>query len=149
MAIDIPKFRQTLTHVFQRVNALQRGERRCFGVSMSQCMTLELLHNEGPLAIGDLSERLGLDASTVTRVVDVLVRDTLVRRSRNELGDRRRVAISLTPAGRRLARRLESNADEYCERILQRLPAGRHEDVVHALRVLVDALDDLPDVCQP
>jgi DNA-binding MarR family transcriptional regulator len=149
MNIEIPKFRETLNHVFQRVNALQRSEKRCFGVSMSQCMTLELLHREGPLAIRDLSERLGLDASTVTRVVDVLVRDDLVQRNRSERGDRRRVATSLTAKGRRLAKRLEANADQYCERILKRLPADRHEDVIFALRTLVDALDDLPDYCQP
>ncbi len=40
--------------------------------------------------------------------------------------------------------KLQSCADTYCERILGRIPEDRREDVVHALRVLVDAIDDLP-----
>jgi DNA-binding MarR family transcriptional regulator len=66
------KFRETLTRLYQRFNALQRGEKRCFGVTMSQCVTLELLQQEGRKTVRELAEGLGLDTSTVTRVVDVL-----------------------------------------------------------------------------
>jgi DNA-binding MarR family transcriptional regulator len=119
-----PKFRETLTRLYQRFNALQRGEKRCFGVTMSQCVT-----------------------STVTRVVDVLVRDGLLRRARDEKRDRRRVFVSLTERGHRLAKQLEACSDAYCERILTRIPRDRREDVLHALRVLVDAIDELPGSC--
>lgn len=141
------KFRQTLGLLYQRFNALQRGEKRCFGVSMSQCMALEVLHREGPRTVRDLAERLGLDTSTVTRVVDVLVRDGLLRRSRNEKGDRRRVYISLGARGRQLAEKLEACSEAYTERILSRIPADRREDVVHAIGVLVDAIEELQDSC--
>ncbi len=138
------KFSETLTYAYQRFNALQRGEKRCFGVTMSQCVTLELLHREGRMAGRELARRLGLDTSTVSRVVDVLVRDGMVRRARDEAGDRRCVFVSLSARGRALAAKLQSCADTYCERILGRIPEDRREDVVHALRVLVDAIDDLP-----
>ena len=141
------KFRETLTCLYQRFNALQRGEKRCFGVSMSQCVTLELLHQDGAKSVRELAAGLGLDTSTVTRVVDVLVRDGLIRRKRDQNRDRRRVFVSLTERGRRLAKKLEANADHYCERILQRLPTDRREDVLHALRVLVEAIDELPQAC--
>ncbi len=141
------KFRETLTSAYQRFNALQRGEKRCFGVTMSQCVTLELLHREGPLAVRELALRLGLDTSTVSRVVDVLVRDGMLRRARDERGDRRCVFVSLSARGRGLAAKLEDRADAYCERILARIPADRREDVIHALRVLVEAIDDLPGAC--
>ena len=140
-----PEFHETLSLLYQRFNALQRGEKRCFGVSMSQCMTLELLHREGAKLICELAEGLGLDTSTVTRVVDVLVRDGLLRRARDE-EDRRRVFVSLAARGRRLAEKLEACADGYCGRIFERVPAGRREDVLQALRVLVEAIDDLPAV---
>jgi DNA-binding MarR family transcriptional regulator len=141
------KFRETLGRLYQRFNALQRGEKRCFGVTLSQCFTLELLHQEGPKTVRELADALGLDTSTVTRVVDVLARDALLRRARDEKRDRRRVFVSLTQRGRRLARQLEGCADDYCERILQRIPADRREDVLHALRVVVDAFDELPAAC--
>jgi DNA-binding MarR family transcriptional regulator len=115
---------------------------------MSQCVTLELLQQEGPKTVRDLAEGLGLDTSTVTRVVDVLVRDGLLTRARDEKQDRRRVFVSLTESGHQLAKELEACADEYCERILVRIPRSRREDVLHALRVLVDAIDELPGGCR-
>lgn len=141
------KFRETLSRLYQRFNALQRGEKRCFGVTMSQCVTLELLQQEGAKTVRELAEGLGLDTSTVTRVVDVLVRDGLLRRARDEKRDRRRVFVSLTERGRRLARQLEACSDAYCERILARIPRDRREDVLHTLRVLIDAIDELPGSC--
>jgi DNA-binding MarR family transcriptional regulator len=141
------KFRETLTRLYQRFNALQRGEKRCFGVTMTQCVTLELLQQEGPKSVRELADALGLDTSTVTRVVDVLVRDELLSRTRDEERDRRRVYVSLTKAGERLAEQLEACADEYCQRILVRIPRGQREDVHHALRLLVDVIDELPDSC--
>jgi DNA-binding MarR family transcriptional regulator len=145
--VQIAKFRETIVRLCQSFNALQRGEKRCFGVTMSQCMTLELLEQEGPKTVRELADRLGLDTSTASRVVGVLVRDGLLRRRRDEKRDRRRVFVSVTERGRRLARKLEACADEYCERILARIPSERREDVIHTLRVLVEAIDELPENC--
>ena len=141
------KFREILSLVYQRFNALQRGEKRCFGVTMSQCVALETLHREGPMPVREISQRLGLDTSTVTRLVDVLVRDGMAQRARDEAGDRRRVFVSLSETGRELASRLECCADDYCERILERIPAEQREDVFQALQHLVQAIDDLPAAC--
>jgi len=141
---DLPeKFRETLGLAYQRVNALQRDEKRCFGVSLSRCVTLETLLREGPLPVNELAGRLGLDASTVTRSIDGLVGEGLVRRARDEHRDRRRVFVTLTPRGRRLAQKLERCADAYSDRILDQIPPERREDVLYALGVLVKAVDGL------
>jgi len=143
-SIDLPqKFRETLGLTYQRVNALQRDEKRCFGVSLSRCVTLETLLREGRLPVRELASRLGVDASTVTRSIDGLVREGLVRRTRDERRDRRRGLVSLTARGRTLARKLERCADAYSDRILERIPSERREDVLYALGVLVKAVDEL------
>ncbi len=46
--------------------------------------------------------------------------------------------------GRELDYGIGLDTDRYCERVPRRIPEDRREDVVHALRVLVDAIDDLP-----
>lgn len=143
------KFRETLGLAYQRVNALQRDEKRCFGVSLSRCVTLETLLREGPLPVRDLASRLGLDASTVTRSVDGLVREELVRRTRDERQDRRRVFVALTARGRALAQKLEDCADAYSDEILARIPRDRREDVLYALGLLVEAVDDLQGMNEP
>jgi DNA-binding MarR family transcriptional regulator len=99
------------------------------------------------MPVRELAQRMGLDASTVTRLLDGLVRDAMAQRTRDEKGDRRRVFVSLTEQGGELAGRLECCADDYCERILESIPAGRREDVYHALELLVKAIDDLPATC--
>lgn len=140
----IRRFRELVTDAYRRFNVLERAEKGCFGVTMSQCMTLELLLDNGRLAVGALAEALGLETSTVTRTVDVLVRDGLLHRVRDESVDRRRVFVSLTDAGRKLAVDLQRCADDYCARILERVPAERRDDLGEALALLVGALDDLP-----
>lgn len=142
------QFRETFGRTYQRVNALQRDEKRCFGVSLSRCVTLETLLGDGPLQVRDLASRLGLDASTVTRSVDGMVRDGLVRRTRDERGDRRRVFVALTSRGRTLAKKLVRCADEYSDRILERIPPDRRQDVLFALAVLVEAVDGLQGNCE-
>lgn len=142
------KFRETLALTYQRVNALQRDEKRCFGVSLSRCVTLETLLQEGPLPVRELANRLGLDASTVTRSIDGLVREGLVRRTRDETQDRRKVFVGLSARGRTLAGKLVQCADSYSDEILARIPKERREDVLHALGVLVEAVDDLQGVHQ-
>ena len=137
------KFRETLGLAYQRVNALQRDEKRCFGVSLSRCVTLETLLQEGPLPVRDLASRLGLDASTVTRSIDGLVREGLVRRTRDERQDRRRVFVALSARGRSLAEKLVHCADAYSDEILERIPREHRKDVLFALGVLVEAIDDL------
>jgi DNA-binding MarR family transcriptional regulator len=57
------------------------------------------------------------------------------------------VFVSLTARGRALATKLERCADDYSERILKRIPAEMREDVIHTLRVLVEAIDELPATC--
>lgn len=137
------KFRETLGLTYSRVNALQRDEKRCFGVSLSRCVTLETLLQEGPLPVRELASRLGLDTSTVTRSIDGLVREGLVRRARDERGDRRRVFVALSARGRTLAEKLVQCTDAYSDEILKRIPPKRREDVLFALGVLVEAVDDL------
>ncbi len=143
--LEPAKFREAVSQLSQRFNALQRGEKCCFGVTMSQCMTLELLHQRGRCSVRELADGMALDTSTVTRVVDVLVRDGLVQRMRDEEQDRRRVFVSLSGPGRRLAKKLEASADEYCARILERIPQDLQAGVLETLLLVVNAIDEMPE----
>jgi DNA-binding MarR family transcriptional regulator len=147
MQAQTSKFHQSLNRAYQRFNVLQRGEKKCFGVTMPQCMLIEALFENGRMAVRDLADQLGSDNSTVTRLVDVLVRDDIVSRQRDADGDRRRVYCALTKTGESLGRKLVDCADEYCERILERIPRARRADVLAALDTLVEAMDDLPAEC--
>ena len=81
-----------------------------FGISGAQWGVLRTLHRgelqgRKDLRLTDLGERLLVRPPSVTRIVDRLQRMGLVRRSAAP-ADQRSKHVSLTPAGRRLLRRV-------------------------------------------
>ena len=75
------------------------------GITLSQFEVLEALLHLGPLNQRQLSEKILSSKGNLTTVVDNLERKGLVER-RPVKGDRRQNLVCLTPAGRRLIRRV-------------------------------------------
>ena len=134
------EFRTLMLTLYRRLGAMQRDEICCEGVTVSQCYTLQILLDDGEMTAGELAEALGNDASSVTRAIDVLVRNGSVERVRPEAGDRRRVILRLTKSGRALARKLLACGDQLFEKTLQQFSAAERPVVFRALRTLLDAL---------
>lgn len=74
---------------------------REYGLTLSQREVLLTLYEDGPLDQGGLRERLGLEQSSVSRLVDGLVKRGLVEIRTGETDRRLRVAV-LTETGKRL-----------------------------------------------
>src|SRR5687767_8205510 len=71
-----------------------------YGISVRECHALELLSKE-PLSVNGLAKPLGLDKSTVSRLVQRMVSEKLVVRTVDQK-DGRAVVLALTAKGRRL-----------------------------------------------
>jgi DNA-binding MarR family transcriptional regulator len=84
--------------------------------------------------VGRLADVLGLTHSGAVRLVDQLEREGLLRRRRG--GDRRRVEIALTSAGRGRAARARRSRDE----VISATIADLGPDEVDALEALIDRL---------
>ena len=89
-----------------------------------------------------LSQEMGVSVSTMTRVVDVLVRNGVVRR-RPAPADRRQVCVELTVEGEALAKRLGCCGDGYSKQILNRVPSQARKGVLRSLEVLADAIEGI------
>ncbi len=77
------------------------------GVTAAQADALVVIGQAEPLSLKDLGDLLIAEAGHPSRLVDRLVDAGLVeRRASGE--DRRRVELSLTPRGRRLAKRVDA-----------------------------------------
>jgi len=74
------------------------------GISSAQLYVLHELKDSPPLSINDLAERTFTHQSSVSMVVARLVDSRLVTRTASR-ADGRRLAVSLTPAGRAILRR--------------------------------------------
>ena len=88
---------------------LERGSNELMkplGLTGPQADALVVIGQAQPIALKDLGRLLIAEAGHPSRLVDRLVEAGLVERRAAE-DDRRRLELELTPAGRRLARRVE------------------------------------------
>ena len=81
------------------------------GVSRTEARCLDVLHQAGPLAAGELAQRTRLTTGAITKITDRLAGMGYVRRA-SDPGDRRRVLVALTPKTRRLATSLYEIPDQ-------------------------------------
>jgi DNA-binding MarR family transcriptional regulator len=129
---------RTLDAIRAVVGALSRSARsveRRTGVTTAQLFVLRQLADADALSLGEIAERTLTRQSTVSIVVARLVKRGLVRRVR-AADDRRRLELSLTPAGRRLLTRAP-------EPTTGRLLAALDELTTEQLRSLSVGLDAL------
>jgi DNA-binding MarR family transcriptional regulator len=88
------------------------------------------------LNMGDLAARVMLSPSGLTRAVDRLVRQGMVKRTRS-IDDRRVMLVTLTEKGRRVVRdAARSHLRGIREHFTGRLSDGQLDDVASALEVV-------------
>ncbi|HET7698235.1 MAG TPA: MarR family transcriptional regulator [Vicinamibacterales bacterium] len=112
----------------------------CHDVSVTQCYALETLVERGPMRLRALAERLFLDKSTASRVVNALVRKGYVEQ-RPDATDGRAMLLDATPAGRRLCGRIWSDLVAQQKQLLGDLAPDIRAGVVQVIQRLARAAD--------
>lgn len=134
------EFSVLVSQLVRNLKLLDRDQKTCCGVTMPQCYTIEILAQLGSASMHELSRQMGVAESTMTRIIDILVRDRVVARKSNP-EDRRKVCVELTKRGKEMSKELRACADNYSTKILERVPAEKRQDVMRALRLLTDAIE--------
>jgi len=133
-----------LVRVFQ---LFERDQIKLFGVTTSQCYCLLELKKSERLTMYELSQRMNLNTSTMTRIVDNLVRDELIERKRDGK-DRRIVVIMLTEKGRETSDRLNSSINLYYKKIIENIPEGHLNSILDSVSILLRAFEAAnPNCC--
>jgi DNA-binding MarR family transcriptional regulator len=101
-------------------------------MSTTEAHAIDELRIRGPLAQKDLAGALGLQKSTVSRLVDQLEANDLVARVPSP-ADQRSVHVVLTPNGKRRAARLATARRALFERLLEGLGARDRRTVIDGL----------------
>ena len=91
--------------------------------------------------MGELAGHLGLKISTVTRVVDGLVKQRIVRRVA-DTQDRRVCRVVMTPKGHTLIKKIESEITDVHEAVLKSIAPQSREAVITAVERLLAAFDE-------
>jgi DNA-binding MarR family transcriptional regulator len=87
--------------------------------------------------LNQLAQLVGLDKSSVSRMVERLVQRKLVNRS--EGSDRRSLGISLTPTAEKLVPRLAKHAEENDEAFFSSLSEKQRQEFLAVIKQLLDA----------
>ena len=121
--------------IVQTLHESSRSAERNLGVSGAQLFVLQRLAESPAASLNELAERTHTHQSSVSVVVTKLVDRGLVRRSKAS-GDARRLELSVTAAGRRLAERAPHAAQDRLIAAVNKLSLPRRA-------LLADVLTDL------
>ena len=125
-----------------RIATAFNEEMRRLGTTLQAWRVLAALHERDGRRMGDLSLTTTIEVSTLTRLVDNMEKKGLVVR-RRDAADTRAVLLRVTPAGRRLTRRILPIAERYEAVALKGFGAAEANSLKAALRRLYANMDDL------
>ena len=135
----VEQFRAKLREIERAVWLQTKSEALCCGVTMAQCHAILEIGAAGELNLKDLSARLGLDNSTLSRTVESLVQDDLAERTPSR-EDRRATVIRLNEKGRAAHDRINSTWNGICRDMFRSIPREKHNQLIESVSILADLL---------
>ncbi|HTQ04374.1 MAG TPA: MarR family transcriptional regulator [Polyangiaceae bacterium] len=115
-----------------------------FEVGSTQAKFLRHLGRSGPLSQAELARATVTDPTLTGRVLDTLVARGWVERSRSQR-DRRQYVLELTPAGKRLQKRVEAARSRVAERVAAVLDERDRDDFERVAAKIIAAFADPAD----
>jgi len=116
---------------------------KSYGITLPVWRVLVALHHQNGQRVGELAELTAIEVSTLSRVLDLMQRQGLVKRHRLAT-DSRSVAVHLTVAGRSLTRRIMPLAQSYETAALAGFSAAETMTLKAMLQRLYLNMDRLP-----
>lgn len=113
-------------------------------MSVAEAHALTELARDSPSSQNGLAARLGLEKSTVSRLVGQMEDKGWIERSRSTEDGRAR-AMELTSAGRRVAAAVAIARARKMEHVLRAIPDEQRPVVIGALDTLVEAIRESSD----
>ena len=99
--------------------------------TLQQILILATIPDKG-MDMTSLAEKIGVDNSTVTRLIDGMVRLNLVEKKKSYL-DKRITIVSLTEKGNQTSEEIEKKLDTIGEEIFNQISMEHQDDVKEAL----------------
>lgn len=131
---------RSLRRIVRAIDLHSRQLESQFGLTGPQLVCLRVVAQEGPLQPSELARRVDLSQGTVTGIVDRLVRRQYLSR-RRDTKDRRRVTLSVLPAGRDLLVDAPSPLQTRFAERLAALPDPNQQVIATMLEQIVRMMD--------
>ena len=111
------------------------------GLRNTQFTLLNALEVLGTMQVAELAEQMAMDRTTLTRNVDVLVKEGLIQRAQGT--DRRARKLSLTEHGRRITAQARAAWAQAQEQLVEQMGRANHRQLMAELDYLEEALAEL------
>ena len=135
----ITRIVDSLRVIVKAMRVSGRDVERKLGISAAQLHILQELRHRPSQSINELAARTYTHQSSVSMVVARLVDNRLATRSASG-NDARKLAISLTPAGKAILKKSPSAAQGPIVAALERMPQSDLQELAESLRKLDDLL---------
>lgn len=138
---EIVELRLTVQRFIRLFGALEQNVTPCgYNLSLSQVFSLQEIE-ERPLTIGELAERLLLERSSVSRLIDNLEKNGFVNRALNE-ENRREVLVSLTDKGQRSLQKVQEKSLQYYHSILEDVTNEDQHTILKGFKLFTNSLSE-------
>lgn len=139
MALDPIDTVEELAQEVMRQLDLLSGSKVQEDISYGQYKVISVIHNHGPISVGNLGRLVGSAQSTTSEMVARLTKSGLVTKVRGPY-DGRVVMVELTDQGRQLMRRRRKRVHEGYQSLFSRLTGDDRDRFTGSLRSLNDLL---------
>jgi DNA-binding MarR family transcriptional regulator len=129
-----------LRRIIRVTESHSRALARDLGTTASQVIVLRIIEHAGEAMAGQVAEQASMSQATISSLLDNLEGSGLAVRRRGK-DDRRRVWVSLTPAGRAFLDSIPDLLQERFESRFRTLPAWEQGYLVAALDRITSLLD--------
>ena len=114
------EFPELFTQLLIDLQSVFRKNNKDLPISLSQAVLLLSIPRDGVI-MSELAIRVGVDNSTLTRLIHTMDENSLIQKKRNK-NDRRSTLIYLSNIGEKNVKLIEANIDQFASKILQNIP---------------------------
>ena len=125
------EFGELLKQFLIDLQSLFRTQLKQLNLTLPQIMLISSIPIDG-IDMSSLSKKLGVDNSTLTRLVDILIKNEITEKTPNSR-DKRSIILLLTKKGELLQLKIEEEIDLFVSALYQKIPMENREELKESL----------------
>jgi len=125
------EFGELLKQFLIDIQSLFRSHTKDLKITLPQVMLISSIPTDG-IDMTSLAHQIGVDNSTMTRLIGVLVKDRIVDKKKNPR-DGRSILVFLTKKGESLQSKIELKIDKFGSDLFRKVPMEDQEEVKEIL----------------
>ncbi len=125
------EFGELLKQFLIDIQSLFRSHTKDLKITLPQVMLISSIPTDG-IDMTSLAHQIGVDNSTMTRLIGVLVKDRIVDKKKNPR-DGRSMLVFLTKKGESLQSKIELKIDKFGSDLFRKVPMEDQEEVKEIL----------------